>query len=107
MTQNGGKYTQSSSRHRRGGSHRHSAASRTPATTSSTSSTVRRTQSAFVSSTNSDVLVPSSLETFASNVDKDIDDEEEDDEKSAANGFGKKVVIKLDDSDIEETRGNL
>ncbi len=60
-----------------------------------------------MSSTNSDVLVPSSLETFASNVDKDIDDEEEDDEKSAANGFGKKVVIKLDDSDIEETRGNL
>ncbi len=60
-----------------------------------------------MSSTNSDVLVPSSLETFASNVDKEIDDEEEDDEKSAADGFGKKVVIKLDDSDIEETRGNL
>ena len=61
----------------------------------------------------SDALVPSSLETFSTCVDKDDKDIQVDEEKSAVTSQRcnvnqeKKVVIKLDDSDIEENRGEI
>jgi hypothetical protein len=103
LTQNGvgGKYGQSASRQRRGGSHRHSGASRaTTATSAAASSAVRRTQSAFVSSTNSDMT-----ENFSGKVVDRDDDCDDCDDKSSVAVPEKKVVIKLEDSDAEENRG--
>lgn len=56
----------------------------------STASTVRRTQSALVSSTISDVLNVMAEDTKDHDIDQD-----------------RKVVMKLDSSDVEDTRGKF
>jgi CRISPR/Cas system CMR-associated protein Cmr3 (group 5 of RAMP superfamily) len=55
-----------------------------------------------------DALVPSSLETFSTCVDREeveVDEEKVDESENCNVTQEKKVVIKLDDSDIEENRG--
>jgi hypothetical protein len=51
-------------------------------------------------------MIPSSLETFSTCVDKEIDDNDgDDDDKAVIPEDEKRVVIKLEDSDTEENRG--
>ena len=64
---------------------------------------MRRTQSAFVATTNSDASA-----TFSGVVDvgkDDVNDDDDDDQVSTSGD--KKVVMKIEDSDIEENRGEL
>ena len=61
---------------------------------------MRRTQSAFVATTNSDASA-----TFSGVVDVGKDDVNDDDQVSTSGD--KKVVMKIEDSDIEENRGEL
>ena len=61
---------------------------------------MRRTQSAFVATTNSDASV-----TFSGVVDVGKDDVNDEDQVSTSGD--KKVVMKIEDSDIEENRGEL
>ena len=59
---------------------------------------MRRTQSAFVATTNSDASA-----TFSGVVDVGKDDVNDDDQVSTSGD--KKVVMKIEDSEIEENRG--
>ena len=61
---------------------------------------MRRTQSAFVATTNSDASA-----TFSGVVDVGKDDVNDEDQVSTSGD--KKVVMKIEDSDIEENRGEL
>ena len=61
---------------------------------------MRRTQSAFVATTNSDASA-----TFSGVVDVGKDDVNDEDQVSTSGD--KKVVMKIEDSDIEENRGKL
>ena len=61
---------------------------------------MRRTQSAFVATTNSDASA-----TFSGVVDVGKDDVNDEDQVSTSGD--KKVVMNIEDSDIEENRGEL